>query len=73
MVGNLIREGSRRLKEQFERLLQGEILISEIDEQIVYNRLNGSDRSVWSLLVAGGYLTESNKSPSSSAESTKWG
>ena len=56
LVGNLIREGSRRLKEQFERLLQGEILISEIDEQIVYNRLNGSDRAVWSLLVASGYL-----------------
>ena len=56
LVGNLIREGSRRLKEQFERLLQGEILISEIDEQIVYNCLNGSDRAVWSLLVASGYL-----------------
>ena len=56
LVGNLIREGSRRLKEQFERLLQGETLVSEIDEQIVYNRLNGSDKAVWSLLVASGYL-----------------
>ena len=51
LVGNLIRTGSRSLKEQFERLLQGETLVSEIDEQIVYNRLNGSDKAVWSLLV----------------------
>ena len=56
LVGNLIREGSRNLKEQFECLLQGETLVSEIDEQIVYNRLNGSDKAVWSLLVASGYL-----------------
>ena len=56
LVGNLIRTGSRKLKEQFERLLQGETLVSEIDEQIVYNRLNGSDKAVWSLLVASGYL-----------------
>ena len=56
LVGNLIRTGSRSLKEQFERLLQGETLVSEIDEQIVYNRLNGSDKAVWSLLVASGYL-----------------
>ena len=56
LVGNLIRTGSRNLKEQFEHLLQGETLVSEIDEQIVYNRLNGSDKAVWSLLVASGYL-----------------
>ena len=56
LVGNLIRTGNRKLKEQFEGLLQGETLVSEIDEQIVYNRLDGSDKAVWSLLVASGYL-----------------
>lgn len=27
-----------------------------VDEQIVYNQLNGNERAVWSLLLAGGYL-----------------
>ena len=27
-----------------------------IDEQIVYNQLNGSQRAIWSLLLASGYL-----------------
>ena len=56
LVGKLLREGNSGLKEQFERLLQGETLVTSIDEQIVYNQLNGSDKAVWSLLVASGYL-----------------
>ncbi len=56
LVGKLIREGNRHLKEQFEGLLRGETLISPIDEQIVYNQLNGNERAVWSLLLASGYL-----------------
>ena len=56
LVGKLIREGNRHLKEQFEGLLRGETLISPIDEQIVYNQLNGNERAVWSLLLANGYL-----------------
>ena len=56
LVGKLIREGDRRLKEKFERLLNGEHIHTSIDEQIVYNQLNGNERAIWSLLVAGGYL-----------------
>ncbi|MBP3570111.1 MAG: AAA family ATPase [Lachnospiraceae bacterium] len=56
LVGKLIREGNRKLKEQFERLLCGENLISPIDEQIVYNQLDGNETAVWSLLLASGYL-----------------
>ena len=56
LVGKLIREGSRQVKTGFETLLKGESLICPIDEQIVYNQLNGSKASVWSLLVASGYL-----------------
>ena len=56
LVGKLLREGNSGLKEQFERLLKGETLVTSIDEQIVYNQLNGSDKAVWSLLVASGYL-----------------
>ncbi len=37
LVGKLIREGSRRIKQTFELLLQGETLETWLDEQIVYN------------------------------------
>lgn len=56
LVGKLLREGSRRIKEKFESLLRGESIRTPIDEQIVYNQLNGSEKAVWSLLLASGYL-----------------
>ncbi len=56
LVGKLIREGNRQIKEKFESLLRGEPIQSSIDEQIVYNQLDGNERAVWSLLVASGYL-----------------
>ena len=56
LVGKLLREGDRRIKEKFEVLLRGESIQSPIDEQIVYNQLNGNERAVWSLLLASGYL-----------------
>ena len=56
LVGKLIREGSRRVKESFERLLSGETIKTPIDEQIVYNQLDGNEDAIWSLLLASGYL-----------------
>ena len=56
LVGKLLREGDRRIKEKFETLLRGESIQSMIDEQIVYNQLDGNERAVWSLLLASGYL-----------------
>ena len=56
LAGKLIREGSRRVKTSFERLLAGEHLFTPIDEQIVYNQLDGDEKGIWSLLVASGYL-----------------
>ena len=56
LVGKLIREGSRAVKEKFEILIQGGTIQSPIDEQIVYNQLKGNEEAVWSLLLASGYL-----------------
>ncbi len=56
LVGKLIREGSRRVKESFERLLSGESIKTPIDEQIVYNQLDGNEEAIWSLLLSSGYL-----------------
>lgn len=56
LVGKLIREGGREIKEAFERLLNGESLIAPIDEQIAYNQLDADEGAIWSLLLASGYL-----------------
>ena len=56
LVGKLLREGNRGIKENFESLLSGESIMTPIDEQIVYNQLNGSEKAIWSLLLASGYL-----------------
>lgn len=56
LVGKLIREGNRRIKEKFEFLINKEPIKTPIDEQIVYNQLNGNEKAIWSLLVASGYL-----------------
>lgn len=56
LVGKLIQEGNRDIKETFERLLQGEHIFCEIDEQIVYNQLSGNEAAIWSLLLASGYI-----------------
>lgn len=50
LEGKLIREGSKNLKTVFERLLQGESMITEIDEQVIYDQLDNDEQAVWSLL-----------------------
>ena len=56
LVGKLIREGSRQVKQDFESLMRDEMIRMEIDEQIVYNQLNTRKNAIWSLLLASGYL-----------------
>lgn len=56
LVSRLLQQGSRGVKERFERLLSGETIESPVDEQIVYDQLDGSEKAIWSLLLASGYL-----------------
>lgn len=56
LVSKLIREGSVDMKEDFEMLLRGESIKSEIDEEIIFSQLDDGDEAIWSLLLAGGYL-----------------
>ena len=56
LVSKLLREGNKAIKEQFELLLQGETIETELDEQIVYNQLGKKKGAIWSLLLASGYL-----------------
>lgn len=56
LVSKLIRGGSGKLKDQFERLMRGESIRCPIDEQIIYNQLDNDEDAIWSLLLASGYL-----------------
>ena len=56
LIAKLIREGNRRIKTSFEKLLRGEHIFCPIDEQIVYSDLGDNEEAVWSLLAASGYL-----------------
>lgn len=56
LVNKLIKEGDRRIKSEFEKLLNGECIETEIDEQIIFNQLAQDQTAIWSLLLASGYL-----------------
>ncbi len=56
LVSLLLQRADANTKKQFERLLQGEALEVEIDEEIVFGRLEREPGAVWSLLLASGYL-----------------
>lgn len=56
LVGKLLQEGGRGVKQSFEQLMKGKHLRCPIDEQIVYNQLDYQESAIWSLLLASGYL-----------------
>lgn len=56
LVEKLLREGSRGVKQDFEKLMYPESITIEIDEAIAYEQLAVKKNAVWSLLLAGGYL-----------------
>lgn len=56
LVSRLIREGDRKLKMDFEKLLNGETVLKTVDEELVFNQLDYDQNAVWSLLVTSGYL-----------------
>lgn len=56
LIGKLIREGSPDVKIWMEDLMEGKSITGQIDEQIVYDQLDEREDSIWSLLLAGGYL-----------------
>ncbi len=56
LVNSLVRTGVPGIKQTMEALLQGKSFDTKLDEQIVFDQLDGSIRAVWSLLLATGYL-----------------
>ena len=56
LIDKLVREGSMEIKTSMERLLKGEPLCKEIDEQIIFDQLDTDENAIWSLFLASGYL-----------------
>ncbi|MCD7957737.1 MAG: ATP-binding protein [Lachnospiraceae bacterium] len=56
LIGKLVREGSVKVKDEFEILLKGGSILTEIDESITYAELRGDSKTIWSWLLATGYV-----------------
>lgn len=56
LVGKLIREGDKSVKIEFETLINGGTVITPIDESITYAELRSDSKTIWSWLLATGYV-----------------
>ena len=56
LINRLIRRSSPEIKELMEELLQGREIVVNFDEQIVFEQLEQDENSIWSLMLASGYL-----------------
>ncbi|WP_342264970.1 AAA family ATPase [Cardinium endosymbiont of Philonthus spinipes] len=57
LIKQLILNSNNSIKEQFEQLMQGEVLKVFIDRHISFDLLGTSENALWSLLLFAGYLT----------------
>ena len=70
LIGHLIQRGNSAIKEAMEDLLSGKELVTEIDEQIVFDQLDDNMTAIWSLLLSSGYL-KINQAPKDAAASNQ--
>lgn len=56
LVSSLLRKGSDSLKQAVLDLMSGKEYVTELDEKVIFNQLETSENSIWSLLLASGYL-----------------
>ena len=56
LIGSLIQRSSGKIKENMELLMKEEPLKVCLDEQIIFEQLDIDENSIWSLMLASGYL-----------------
>ncbi len=61
LVNLLIRQGNAQTKTIMEDLMKGGVLETELDEEIIFDQLRKKYGSVWSMLLASGYLKVADK------------
>ena len=52
----MLQKASAAVKSDMEALLRGDEIITNFDEQIVFEQLGKDENAIWSLLLASGYL-----------------
>jgi hypothetical protein len=57
LIKQLILSSNDSIKEQFEELMQGEVLTVSVDKHLSFDLLNKYENAFWSLLLFAGYLT----------------
>ncbi len=56
LMNRLIQTAPAEMKNRMEDLLQGQTIVVNFDEQIVFEQLEQDENAIWSLMVASGYL-----------------
>ena len=56
LISNLIRRSPAKIKTEMEDLLNGGVICTELDEQVVFEQLGRKRGVIWSLMLASGYL-----------------
>ena len=60
VIGDIIRKHPVRYKYEIERLMAGEVVHKKINENVTFQYLDGDENSLWSLLLAIGYVKADN-------------
>ncbi len=60
VIGDIIRKHPARCKYEIERLMAGEVVHKKINENVTFQYLDGDENSLWSLLLAIGYIKADN-------------
>ncbi len=61
IVETLLSKGGKELKEELELLIRGESIEKTIEENIVMKEIDSDEDSLWSFLLMGGYLKQTEK------------
>ncbi len=56
LINRVLREGDKGIKQDFEKLMNGDCVEAIIDDQIIFDQLSQNRNAIWSLLLASGYL-----------------
>lgn len=60
IIGDIIRKHPAHCKYEIERLMAGEVVHKKINENVTFQYMDGDENSLWSLLLAIGYIKADN-------------
>ncbi len=73
LIALQLQQADADIKKQFEGLMQGEAIVAEIDDEIVFSQLNRKPSAIWSLMLTSGYLKVMNVQEAETLQGQKRG